>query len=192
MGKRILEQLLADNPDFHKSPDGITFSNWSVTPDALRFLFSLLRPDMRTIETGAGQSTIVFMIAGTNHTSITPLMEEAKRIFDYSTTRLGVDRNVRFIHEYSDKVLPMEGVVSGALDLVFIDGAHRFPIPTIDWYYTKQHLKVGGVVGIDDYKIPAVKVLFDFLCEADEWVLMDIVDRTAFFKRIRKTHVRYY
>lgn len=183
-----IERLIADNPDLHAWGDG-TPANWSATPDALRFLGRHLSPGMRTLETGAGQTTVAFAAAGARHTCVTPDAGEAARIRVYCAARGIACDGVTFVHEASDVALARPGVVPDALDVVFIDGAHRFPFPCLDWHYTEARLRVGGIVGVDDWDMPSVRVLHDFLAGEDEWDPVGILGRTSFFRRQRETHV---
>jgi hypothetical protein len=178
-----LERLIKDNPQFHLYEDALT--SWAVHPDTLRFLFSLLTPGMSTVETGCGQTTVVFSIAGTKHTCIMPDSGEAERVEQYCA-QLGLAKNITFIIESSDLALPCNEIIPPALDHVFIDGAHAFPAPIIDWHYTSRKLKVGGILGVDDYKMPSVRILYDFLCAEDEWELIGIIQNTAFFRKVRE------
>lgn len=177
-----LDLLLDDNPDFHHWPDGSP-ANWAVSAEALRFLFRCLSPGMSTLETGAGQTTVVFAAAATQHVCITPQHEHTARIRAYCARR-GIAERITFIHESSDRALAQSRLIPGTLDLVFIDGAHRFPFPCLDWHYTEGRLKVGGIIGIDDYPMPSVKMLHDFLCGEDEWELIEIAGRTSFFRKL--------
>ncbi len=176
-----LEKLIADNPKFH-SLDGVPTS-WSIQTETLRFLYSLLKSGMVTLETGCGQTTVVFAIAGTKHICIMPNAEEANRVKQYCAS-LGCHNNITFLINSSDIILPNSDRVPKQLDFVFIDGAHGFPAPIVDWHYTAGKLKIGGIMCVDDYKMPSVKILFDFLCNEDEWELMNIVQNTAFFKKL--------
>jgi hypothetical protein len=177
----LIERLIKDNPQFHLYKGSLT--SWAVHPDTLRFLYSLLTPGMSTLETGCGQTTVVFSIAGTRHTCIAPNPGETERVKQYCM-QLGLPRNINFVLESSDTALPHNKQISPELDHVLIDGAHGFPAPIIDWHYTASRLRLGGVVAVDDYKMPSVKVLFDFLCGEDEWELIKIIQNTAFFKKL--------
>ena len=46
---------------------------------------------------------------------------------------------------------------------MFIDGAHRFPYPVIDWYNFNKMLKVDGIVVIDDTDIIGCHIMAKFL-----------------------------
>ena len=140
-----LEQLIEQRPHFHAWPDGKP-ANWAVAPDVLRFIHQNLTPGMRTLETGAGQTTVAFAIAGTQHICITPDREQAERIRAYCRLH-GIDQILTFIHESSDVALPSGRSIPDALDFVLLDGAHRFPFPILDWHYTEGRLRVGGIAG---------------------------------------------
>lgn len=180
--KMLLDRLINDKPRFHRSADGSPVS-YAVSADVLRYMHGLLTPDMTTLETGAGQTTVLFAIVGTRHTCVTPAGEQVDEIRQYCA-ELGVGSNVRYIIQSSDIALALDESAPRKLDFVFIDGAHRFPLPAMDWHYTQRKLRVGGIVGIDDIDIPTVRLLHDFLCVEDEWELLNTIGHTAFFKKI--------
>jgi Methyltransferase domain len=176
----FLDRLVQDNPQFHAHQGQLT--SWAPHVDTLRFLFSQLSPSMTTLETGCGQTTVVFAIAGTRHVSVMPSAEEAERVRQYCAA-VGLVENVTFVLESSDIALARNGLVPDALDVVFIDGAHAFPAPVLDWHYTARKLRTGGLLGVDDYKMPSVRVLYDFLRHEDEWELLKISQNTVFFRK---------
>jgi predicted O-methyltransferase YrrM len=141
---------------------------------------------MNTLETGAGQTTVAFALGGANHVSVTPDRAQAEKIRTYLGA-LGVTASVRFIHRSSDEALPAGQDIPERLDIVLIDGAHRFPFPILDWYFTQARLAVGGLMIVDDYKMPSVRILYDFLQGEDEWELAYAFEVTAFFRRVKKT-----
>jgi predicted O-methyltransferase YrrM len=186
----LIEKLIDEKPKFHVLPGG-TLTSWAVSSDVLRFIYSKLTPDMTTLETGAGHSTVVFAIAGTNHTCITRSEAEVAGIRQYCS-ELGLGGNVNFLIGSSDVILPCNNQVPLEIDFAFIDGAHKFPLPCIDWYYMERKLKVGGIIGVDDFKMPSVRVLIDFLKIEDEWELIRIVRNAAFFRKVREYDHPYY
>ena len=99
-----IETLISERPHFHAWPDGRP-ANWSVAPDVLRFIRASLKPSMRTLETGAGQTTVAFAIAGTHHVCITPDRAQAERIRGYCSEH-GIEDTVRFIRDGWDIALP--------------------------------------------------------------------------------------
>jgi len=180
-----LAKLIEQSPHFHAWPDGKP-ANWAVPPDVLRFICDHVKPGMHTLETGAGQTTVAFALAGAQHMTITPDGGQIERIRDYLRQN-EIDNNVSFIQASSDSVLPAGVGIPERLDFVFIDGAHRFPFPIIDWYYTAGRVPVGGIVAVDDCRMPSVRILHDFLAGEDDWELVQLIHITAFFRRVRET-----
>jgi hypothetical protein len=180
----FIEVLVEEQPHFHAWPDGRS-ANWGVAPEVLRFLFAQLRPGMTTLEIGADHTTAVFCISRTRHFAVTPDEAQAMRIRVY-LDGLGIDCDLTFIHQSSDIALPSGQGIPERLDVVLIDGAHRFPFPVIDWYYTEARVPVGGIVAVDDFRMPSVRILHDFLAGEDAWALMAGYHQTAFFRRVQK------
>lgn len=179
-----IERLIVDNPAFHDSCAG-TSENWSTPPAVLRFLHERIRPGMRTLETGAGQTTVAIALAGARHVCVTPSRREAERIEAYLAS-VGLAGAVTFLVGSSDGILPQSGVIPGSLDLVFIDGAHRFPFPILDWHFAEARLRVGGLLGIDDTWIPSVRCLLDFLRGEVDWSVEQELESTVFVQKRRE------
>jgi hypothetical protein len=177
-----LKRLFKDNPQFHDLYGKAV--SWALSPATLRRIFDLLTKDMHTIETGGGHSTVMFAIAGTKHVCVTYTEDEVAKIKEYNKA-LGVGEKIEYIIGRSDLSLPQLDF-QHSLDFILIDGAHFFPLPIIDWHYTERHLRIGGILCLDDYKMPSVRCLFDFLCTEDEWSLIEIFQNTAFFKKIKE------
>jgi hypothetical protein len=121
-----------------------------------------------TLETGCGLSTIVILLAGVSrHFAVAPSAEEFDAITDECRAR-GVDMaRLVAVLEDSAKYLPHADLP--ALDLVLIDGDHAFPFPFLDWYYTADRLKVGGVMVVDDVQIVTGRILADFMAADPKW-----------------------
>ena len=133
---------------------------------------------------------MVFAIANTAHTCITPSTAEMSRIKAYCRKR-NLPDTITFVPESSDVALPCGQDIPEALDMVFIDGAHRFPLPVIDWYYTASLLRTGGIVAVDDFTMPSVKILFDFLSRETEWKQIQISENTAFFEKLADPYIDF-
>ncbi|MES2372526.1 MAG: class I SAM-dependent methyltransferase [Bacteroidota bacterium] len=182
-----LEKLISDNPALHLDVDG-TLVNWAVNAKVLKAISGFLKPGMVTLETGSGHTTIAFGMAGTRHICISPFRDEQQRIQEYLDSN-SIKHTISFLTGSSDTILAAPGVVPDELDFVFIDGAHRFPFPCVDFHFTEEKLKVGGIMCVDDVHMPSVRILYDFLVMEKEWELVKKVKNTAFFKRIKPTEV---
>jgi predicted O-methyltransferase YrrM len=177
---KIVDRLVEDKPVFHSGGTRI----WNAMPATMEVIARHVSAGDRTVETGAGASTVVFAAAGADHHAISPFGDEHKRIAEYCAD-LGVDTGGVTFHEGpSDRVLP--SLVDGErYDLAFIDGLHSFPGPVVDYHYVEQLLRPGGVLLLDDVPIPAVAVAYRYMKSSPDWAFVEIVDdRAAVFRKI--------
>src|ERR671936_822015 len=172
--------------DLRASPRGLHGSGdeyWGLAWAALAWLEENVSAGMATLETGSGSSTIVFAAAGAEHEAVTPDAAEEERIRG-ECERRGIDSSsVRFRIGPSHEVLPK--LEPRPLDLVLLDGAHGFPYPVLDWWYVAPHVRVGGVVLLDDAYMPPVRVLVDALREMPGWEVAGVVSpRTVAIRKV--------
>jgi hypothetical protein len=177
-GLDIVQRLLTDRPSLHLEGK----ARWDALPGTLEAIRRYAQDGHTTIETGVGASTIVFAASGAKHTAISPNPSEHERVHDYCQ-KVGVDdSNITFIAGFSDDVLPSLLGRDRTLDVAFIDGAHSFPYPEVDWYYISRSLKIGGALLLDDIPIPAVAPVFRHMSLESNWRLDQILDdRSAAF-----------
>ena len=174
----VVRRLLTDKPAFHLGGA----AHWDALPGSLRWISEAVSGVSSTVETGVGASTVVFASTGARHTAISPDPAEHQLVRDYCE-RIGVDHSrVTFVAGLSDDVLPSILGRDRTLDAAFIDGAHSFPFPEVDWYYISRSLKIDGKLLLDDIPIPAVAPVFRHMCLEPNWRLDGIFDdRTAAF-----------
>jgi hypothetical protein len=155
---------------------------------ALEWIDRLPRP-IRTLETGCGLSTLVFILRGDDHVCITPDPDEAAQVRRYCDDHGLDDRRVTFHIDRSEFLLPTLEI--DPLDLVLIDGSHSFPQVFIDYFYSAQSLRVGGTMVIDDVHLWTGKVLRDFLRTESEWEMVAEWDgRTVGFRKLAELQPR--
>jgi predicted O-methyltransferase YrrM len=154
-----------------------------IDPAVARFLYAAVTEDAQTLETGSGLSTLIFAMRKAYHTVVTPRSREAAVIREYAREKqIDIDR-VEFVLEGSETFLPRCTLQD--LDLVLIDGKHSVPWPFIDWFYTADKLKVGGVCVIDDIHLQSVLTLVNFLKEEPRWELVwELKRRTMAFRKL--------
>ena len=176
-----LDSLLRTPPKLHGPKRALT-DGWRLDDAGLRFLDAHTRPGMRTIETGAGVSTIVFALKRTRHTSIVPDRQVVRRICAYCTAADVPLDTVTFVVDRSEYALPRLRATDYAFAL--IDGRHGFPAPFMDWFYLSDRLRTGGIVLLDDTWIWTCHVLARFLEAAPGWdKCSDLPNSVAFVKR---------
>jgi predicted O-methyltransferase YrrM len=160
----LTDDLRAAPPTLHGQAEF-----WGLAWEALEFIERYVRPGMATLETGAGASTIVFAAGGAEHEAVTPSSEEAERIIAECERRGISTERLRFrIGSSADVLRTWEG---RPLDLVLVDGAHAFPYPTLDWWFLAPHVKIGGLMLLDDAYMPPVAAVVDHLRGSSAWRL---------------------
>ena len=134
-----------------------------------------------SVETGSGASTLLFSRLSKDHTvfavdggsgSITKV--KSSPLFDASTTR--------FIEGPTQLTLPAYHF-NNTLQVALLDGPHAFPFPQLEYYYIYPHLSEGALLLLDDIHIRNVHDFFRFLKADAMFRLIDVVERTAFFRR---------
>src|SRR5580765_8772897 len=125
-----VEQLFGQRPMLHRDHLGQP-AYWAIGEDVARLIDREVASGNKTLETGAGLSTIMFGIKGTRHTCIVPDPALVDRILEFCKGAGISTDNMSFEIGLSQDVLPRLSLSD--LDLVLIDGAHAFPIPFIDW-----------------------------------------------------------
>ena len=176
---RLTDDLRASPPGLHGAGD----EYWGLAWAALGWLEANVTPGMATLETGSGSSTLVFAAARAEHEAVTPDSAEEARV-RRECERRGIDSSsVRFRIGPSHEVLPQ--LEARPLDLVLLDGAHGFPYPVLDWWYVAPHVRVGGVVLLDDAYMPPVRVLVDALRDQPAWeVAAAVSPRTVAVRKV--------
>jgi predicted O-methyltransferase YrrM len=157
----------------------------ALARDTLLFLEQRVTSGSRTLETGAGLSTLLFAYKSAVHTCVTPWELEALQIRRHCAQHGVSIEQLTFAVGPSDKVLP--GLLnSGRLDLVLIDGGHGFPFPFLDWVYCAPRLSIGGIIVIDDTHLWTGAVLRDFLLLDSDWKLEASFDHSAAFRKVKE------
>jgi hypothetical protein len=182
-----LKELLANPPVLHQSDDGTPLS-YTLSDQALSFIDDHIDSTSKTLETGAGLSTVVFALKGSEHTCIVPDSAQVERIKEFcQRNEIATDR-LDFKIDGSENVLPR--LRPTGLDLVLIDGCHGFPAPFIDWYYACSGLNATGILMIDDTQLWTGDILRQFLLAEPDWKHeCDIFSRTAVFRKLNASEL---
>ena len=142
-----------------------------------------MTPSAVTLETGAGLSTLVILRRGVaRHISVTPYPNEHEAIRTYcASVGIATDR-WQAVPSSSLDWLPTATLPP--LDLVLIDGAHAFPAPFVDWCYTSESLKIGGLMIVDDLQLVTPRILADFMRADQRWAEVRRDHRFAVYRKL--------
>jgi hypothetical protein len=179
MSTSLTQRLRADMPLVHEDGRTCAGLSWS----ALEWLESHVLSGMRTLETGAGLSTIVFAASGADHVVVTPEAAEEQAL-RAACEKLAVSvERVNFVIGRSEDVLPQ--LDTAPLDLALVDGAHGFPYAIVDWWELSRRLRVGGSMLLDDAYLPPVLAILDGLRGVPSWRIEGpISDRTVLVRKV--------
>lgn len=177
-----VDRVIAVPPRVHStSPDGTV---WNTEASCYRFLAREVKRGSRTLETGAGMSTVLFAAWECDHLAVVPFASEADAVERYCDEQNIARQSLAFDIRPSEVALP---TLAGGerLDLVFVDGCHGFPSPIIDWFYGAGLLRKGGVVVFDDVQLPQVNVLLETFVEPDpRWERVASTSKWRAFRRL--------
>lgn len=176
-----VEALHEERPQFHYVEGEPV--EWSIGPQTLEWMLEYLPSARTTLETGCGFSTVLFAAAGTGHTVVTPARKEVERMRGFCAKH-GI--STHGIHDViGDSATALATLDLPELDLILIDGAHAFPVPCIDWYFTQSALRVGGHLVIDDFRMPSVVPLVRFLrAERPTWQEVAVTGNSVIFVKL--------
>lgn len=173
-----LNEIVAHPPIVHGGQ-----ATFGISPALCRFIDESLTPDAVTLETGTGLSTLVILRHGVaRHISVTPYSNELEAIRTYcATVKIPTDA-WQAVTGSSLDWLPSATLPS--LDLVLIDGAHAFPAPFVDWCYTSESVKIGGLMVVDDLQLVTPRILADFMRADQRWAEVRRDHRFAVYRKL--------
>jgi Methyltransferase domain len=155
----------------------------SVSHEMLDALVDLCPPEGwgETAETGCGRTTLVFSHLSNMHTSFT--LDDGGSLTLVRESELHRADHTRLVAGPSQVTLPQYNFPA-PLDLALIDGAHGYPFPDLDYYYFYQHIKPGGLLLVDDFHIPNIGRLCEFITDDDMFEhVTNVHYYTAIFRR---------
>jgi hypothetical protein len=170
----ILEELDRLPSGWHRSG--------TVGPRCLRALVRHAgpRPLADTVETGCGKTTAVLSHLSRRHRVFTE--DHDGSVTAVRALPCFAAETVEFVMGPTQRTLPLQRF-DGRLELVLLDGPHAFPFVELEYWHLYPHLVAGGLLVVDDIHIPTIHHLFDFLREDEMFRLVEVVEKTAFFRR---------
>jgi hypothetical protein len=181
-----LDELIRQQPLIHNDRT----TTWGIHPALAEFLDRHVEPDMVSLETGAGLSTLVILRKRPRlHVAVQPVADEFAAILEFARQHEIDTQGFRGVLARSQEYLPAAELP--ALDLVLIDGDHAFPTPFVDWYYTADKLKVGGLLIVDDIHIATGAILAGFMGADPNWedVALEPGRFAIYRKRVERVHL---
>ena len=185
-----IEKLSADYPRFHQwgGEDAEAGGFEEIIVKTADFLKNCGVSKPKIIETGAGLSTLTFLLSdAAKLTTVCPEADLIDRITQYCT-----DKDID-LHKWdvalgaSEFVLPSltrDSECFGSYDIALIDGGHNFPTVFADLFHFNRLLRKGGYLILDDLNLYSCDVAGEFLDAQPEYeTVMDLGSKTRVFKK---------
>jgi len=139
----------------------------------------------RCIETGAGNSSLMFMMLGCSSvTAIAPDEQLGVRIRKQAAERDLDDSVLRYIEERSEVALPRLAIEEEArCEIAFIDGNHGWPTVFVDFCYLNMMMVPDAVLFVDDVHLYSCAQLMLLLKEQPGFELVSVVGKLATFRK---------
>jgi predicted O-methyltransferase YrrM len=187
-----INAFLSDVPQLHTWDNGATWNTGGFFAEDLEILYSFAKANLprgaRILETGAGNSTICFLLLSPERlVSIAPDAALFDRIRSYCARAeiptSALDSRV----DGSEWVLPNLAREmrdqAPRFDFALIDGCHNWPMVFLDFFYTNYMLKTGGLLMIDDIQLHSIRELARMLMEQPEFQLEKKIGKSLIFRR---------
>jgi hypothetical protein len=171
----LIDQIAALPSDWHGSG--------SVSRDVLLAIArhcEALGTIRHTAETGSGRTTLLFSHFSENHLVFAKDM--ARSVSQVKASPLLKSGRVTFVEGPTQTTLPGYKFDHG-FQVVLIDGPHGYPFPDLEYYYFYPFIDRGGLLLLDDTRIPSIGRMLDILKADDMFDLVEIVCDTAFLRR---------
>ena len=134
----------------------------------------------RSVETGAGKSTLFFSQVSRRHTVFA--IDIGKSLTRVKESDILSPDVVEFVEGPTQLTVPVYKF-DEQVDLALIDGPHGYPFPDLEYYYFYPRIKKGGILIIDDINIPTIRKMVDIIQCDDMFDTIDVIGKTMFFRR---------
>ena len=172
----VIDEIAKLPPDWHGAG--------SLSPNALRAIArhaENVGTIQNSMETGAGKTTLLFSHLSSNH--IVFALDGGKSISQVKSSPLFNPTPVTFVEGPTQLTLPHHKFVKN-VQIALIDGPHAYPFPDIEYYYFYPLIQEGGLLLVDDIKIPSIRRMFDIIAAEDMFKLVDVIDNNlSIFRR---------
>ncbi len=156
----------------------------SVTRNVLEAIMrhaTAIGPIRRSAETGCGKTTLLLSHLSGDHTVFA--VDAGRSISLAKASPILKAGTTSFVEGPTQRTLPAHKF-EHLHQLVLLDGPHGYPFPDLEYFFFYPTIETGGLLILDDLKIPSIGRMFDIVKEEAMFEVLDVVDRnTAFLRR---------
>ena len=171
----LIDKIAGLPSDWHKAG--------MMSPEVLRAIArhsEQIGPINQSAETGSGLTTLLFSHLSANH--LVFAIDLKRSIRQAKESPLLNPQAVTFVEGPTQVTLPNYRF-SRKLQIALIDGPHGYPFPDLEYYYFYPLIETGGLLVIDDIKIPSISRMVEIVKADDMFNLLEVVGNTAIFRR---------
>jgi hypothetical protein len=128
----------------------------------------------------SGRTTLLFSHLSERH--LVFAKDDANSVSAVRASALLWSDRVTFVEGPTQRTLPAHEF-EGSFQVVLIDGPHGYPFPDLEYYYFYPHLDAGGLLILDDTRIPSISRMLEIVKADPMFELIETVRDTAFLKR---------
>jgi len=138
-------------------------------------------PIRHSVETGSGKTTLLLSHLSQAHTVFA--VDAGRSISQVRESSLFNAATTTFVEGPTQRTLPAH-TFAQAHQLALIDGPHGYPFPDLEYYYLYPTIETGGILIVDDLRIPSIGRMYDVIRADEMFALVEVIDgNTAFFRR---------
>jgi hypothetical protein len=186
-----IEEYLRDIPLLHSWDGGATWNSGGFNRDHLQCVIDLIQrtfSNARIIETGAGNSTISFMLCSPKElVSICPDQDLFRRIDDFCKKQSIPTAGLVSVLGYSEwelpKIVEKAESLGQSYDFALIDGCHGWPAVFVDFCYINALTRKNSLIMIDDIQLHSVRELTNLLLEQPGYSLEKDLGKALIFRK---------
>jgi len=181
---RELEKLKTRAQGIHHRTFAVDPIQWNLNEEVLDFLFTETRPEMKTLEVGAGLSTLIFVTHRTSHLAFMKSPEQRERVLEVCMWEHLNSSRLEMRLEELGQVLANSSE-QPSVDLVLFNDERAFPQTPLAWQKLACQIKTGGYLVLGSIKSKPAAAWFFFLRNHPHWQLeQNFSWRAAAFRKV--------
>lgn len=142
------------------------------------------RPIAHSVETGSGKTTLLLSHLSRAHSVFA--VDDGQSISRVRGSPLFNAATTTFVEGPTQRTLAARPF-DHKHQLVLLDGPHGYPFPDLEYFHLYPTLDTGGLLVVDDIRIPTIYSMFRILRADPMFELLEVIDGNAAFLR-RTSH----
>ncbi len=148
---------------------------------AMAEILDSIQPVRFSMETGSGKTTLLFSHLSHCH-KVFALDSGTGSVANVRNSTLFNSVAVEYIEGPTQRTLPAYDFPQ-PVDVALLDGQHGYPFPDLEYYFVYPHIRVGGILMVDDIHIPTIRRMYEILRADAMWEELTVSGNLAILRR---------